>query len=113
MVRVPGRGLPPLLVGLVLLQLACSATFITWFALTFGYGRRLIVLHLSTLAATGGLVGLVLVGLLRLSGGAIVRRLAAALLATFVVLLALLYVADAVTTSSGGTMSPSIWPRAI
>lgn len=99
MVRVPGRGLPPLLVGLVLLQLACSATFITWFTLTFGFGRRLIVLHLSTLAAAGALAGLLVLGILRASAGGLARRAAAGVLATLIVLLALLYVADAVTMS--------------
>lgn len=99
MVRVPERRALLPLAGLVLLQVACSAVFITWFTLAFGFGRRLIVLHLSTVAAAVALTGLLLLGILRISRGAIARLAAAGSLAALVVLLALLYVADAVTTS--------------
>lgn len=91
------RRLPNALLCLVLLQLALSAAFIVAFAHGFGFGRRLIVLHLVTLSASGALAALGLYSALRRFPSAAARRLVAALIAALGMLLWSLYAADAVS----------------
>lgn len=93
------RRSPLALVCLIVVPLVCSAAFIVAFAQTLGFGRRLVVLHLATLCAVSAFMGLGLHRLLRWSAPATTRRLVAAVAATLLMSLWLLYAADVVSNA--------------